>query len=130
MGFGVFAGVALEPELVELDLVRLAEGKQGPRGEAAVGADQLLGIVAAQHRGGDGGIRKIQFLETMTASILSNSRKTGSFGLAGGLASLPGENRVERADGKVEKLTHIASVEMNPGDVFIIETPGGGGFGK
>lgn len=81
------------------------------------------------HRGGDGGIRKIQFLESMTASILSNSRKTGSFGLEGGLAGLPGENRVERADGKVEKLTHIASVEMNPGDVFIIETPGGGGFG-
>lgn len=83
-----------------------------------------------KHNGGDGGIRKIQFLEPMTASILSNSRKTGSFGLAGGASGLPGENRVERANGKVEMLSHLASVEMNPGDVFIIETPGGGGFGS
>lgn len=83
-----------------------------------------------KHNGGDGGIRKIQFLEPMTASILSNSRQTGSFGLAGGASGLPGENRVERANGKIEKLSHLASVEMNPGDIFIIETPGGGGFGS
>jgi 5-oxoprolinase (ATP-hydrolysing) len=65
----------------------------------------------------------------MTASILSNGRHSGAFGLAGGSAGMPGINRVERADGTVEVLDHIASVVMHPGDVFVIETPGGGGFG-
>ena len=65
----------------------------------------------------------------MTASILSNGRMHGAFGLAGGQPGQPGANRVERADGRVEKLGHIGSVEMAPGDVFVIETPGGGGCG-
>jgi 5-oxoprolinase (ATP-hydrolysing) len=65
----------------------------------------------------------------MTASILSNGRRAGAFGAAGGGAGRPGINRVERADGRVEPLDHIASVEMAPGDVFVIETPGGGGCG-
>ena len=79
--------------------------------------------------GGDGGVRRVRFLEPMTASILSNGRATGAFGMAGGSAGLPGVNRVERADGRVEALGHIGSVEMAPGDVFVIETPGGGGYG-
>jgi len=82
-----------------------------------------------RHRGGDGGIRRVRFLETMTASILSNGRHTGAFGMAGGEAGQVGINRVERADGRVDKLDHIGSVEMQPGDVFVIETPGGGGYG-
>ena len=81
-------------------------------------------------RGGDGGVRRVRFLEPMTASILSNGRHAGAFGVAGGSAGLPGINRVERADGSVEALDHIASVEMAAGDVFVIETPGGGGCGK
>ncbi|MDQ1532675.1 MAG: hypothetical protein QOF28_436, partial [Actinomycetota bacterium] len=84
---------------------------------------------AGRHRGGDGGVRRVRFLENMTASILSNGRHSGAFGLAGGSAGMPGINRVERADGTVEVLDHIASVVMHPGDVFVIETPGGGGFG-
>ncbi|HSB24356.1 MAG TPA: hydantoinase B/oxoprolinase family protein, partial [Burkholderiaceae bacterium] len=84
---------------------------------------------AGRHRGGDGGVRRVRFLEAMTASILSNGRRIPAFGLAGGAAGAPGINRVERADGRVEMLQHIGSAQMAPGDVFVIETPGGGGFG-
>jgi len=80
--------------------------------------------------GGDGGVRRVRFLEPMTASILSNGRHAGAFGVAGGSPGKPGVNRVERADGSVEPLDHIATVEMATGDVFVIETPGGGGCGN
>ena len=82
-----------------------------------------------RHHGGDGTIRRLRFLEAMTASILSNSRKRPPFGLEGGEPGSPGRNRVERADGRVEEFGATARTEMNPGDVFVIETPGGGGFG-
>jgi len=85
---------------------------------------------AGRWRGGAGGVRRVRFLEPMTASILSNGRRQGAFGMAGGSPGAPGRNRVERADGRVEELDHIGSVEMHPGDVFIIETPGGGGYGE
>jgi len=85
---------------------------------------------AGEFRGGDGGVRRVRFLEPMTASILSNGRHHGAFGMAGGEAGAPGVNRVERADGSALMLDHIASVEMNEGDVFVIETPGGGGYGR
>ena len=80
-------------------------------------------------RGGDGGIRRMRFLEPMTASILSNGRCHGAFGMAGGEPGAPGENWVERTDGRVERLGHIGQVEMQPGDVMVICTPGGGGYG-
>jgi len=79
--------------------------------------------------GGSGGTRRVRFLEPMTASILSNNRAIAPFGLAGGEPGQAGHNFVERADGRIEQLTHIGSVEVGPGDVFVIETPGGGGFG-
>jgi 5-oxoprolinase (ATP-hydrolysing) len=79
-------------------------------------------------RGGDGAVRRIRFLEPMTASILSNGRTTGAFGMAGGGAGATGENHVERASGSVEKLAHIGEVEMQAGDVMVISTPGGGGY--
>ncbi|CAN5668753.1 hydantoinase B/oxoprolinase family protein [soil metagenome] len=85
---------------------------------------------AGLHKGGDGGVRRVRFLEAMTASILSNGRHHGAFGMAGGEAGKPGINRVERTDGSVVALDHIGSVEMAPGDVFVIETPGGGGYGS
>jgi 5-oxoprolinase (ATP-hydrolysing) len=65
----------------------------------------------------------------MTASILSNGRNHPAFGLAGGQPGALGDNRVERADGRVEHMAHIGSAEMHVGDVFVIETPGGGGYG-
>ncbi|MGD9834833.1 MAG: hydantoinase B/oxoprolinase family protein [Piscinibacter sp.] len=84
---------------------------------------------AGQWSGGNGGTRRVRFLEPMTASILSNGRRHGAFGMAGGQPGQPGANRVERVDGRVEVLGHIGSVEMAAGDVFVIETPGGGGYG-
>jgi 5-oxoprolinase (ATP-hydrolysing) len=80
-------------------------------------------------RGGNGGIRRVRFLEPMTAAILSNNRIHPPFGMAGGGAGALGRNRVERGDGGVEQLAHIGKVEMAAGDVFVIETPGGGGYG-
>ncbi|BEP49477.1 hydantoinase B/oxoprolinase family protein [Variovorax paradoxus] len=85
---------------------------------------------AGRWRGGDGGVRRVRFLAPMTASILSNGRLYGAFGGAGGEAGAVGVNRVERVDGTVETLDHIGQVQMAPGDVFVIETPGGGGWGE
>jgi 5-oxoprolinase (ATP-hydrolysing) len=84
---------------------------------------------AGRWRGGNGGVRRVRFLEDMTASILSNGRKVPSFGMAGGQPGQVGINRVLRSDGRVESLAHIGSAEMTPGDVFEVHTPGGGGFG-
>ncbi|HZY17963.1 MAG TPA: hydantoinase B/oxoprolinase family protein [Ramlibacter sp.] len=84
---------------------------------------------AGRWTGGNGGIRRVRFLEPMTASILSNGRRHGAFGMAGGEPGQVGINRVVRADGSTEDLDHIGSAQMQPGDVFEIHTPGGGGFG-
>jgi 5-oxoprolinase (ATP-hydrolysing) len=85
---------------------------------------------AGQWAGGNGGVRRVRFLEPMTASILSNGREHPAFGMLGGQPGAPGRNRVERADGHVEELPHIGQAEMQAGDVFVIETPGGGGYGE
>jgi 5-oxoprolinase (ATP-hydrolysing) len=85
---------------------------------------------AGRWKGGDGGVRRVQFLEPMTASILSNGRVHPAFGMAGGAPGEVGINRVVRADGSKEALRHIAQVEMQAGDIFEIHTPGGGGFGQ
>ncbi|MBC7499847.1 MAG: hydantoinase B/oxoprolinase family protein [Herminiimonas sp.] len=79
--------------------------------------------------GGSGGIRKVRFLQDMTASILSNNRIVPPFGAAGGGPGQCGRNYVIRADGHEEALSFVASTAMHPGDVFVIETPGGGGYG-
>ena len=73
--------------------------------------------------GGDGGTRRIRFLQEMRASILSNGRSIAAFGMAGGSPGSLGRSIVQRADGRVEILSHIASVTMQPGDVFAIDTP-------
>ena len=80
-------------------------------------------------RGGNGVIRRVRFLEAMTAGILSGRRVIYPCGLKGGEAGKVGRNYVERLDGKVEYLGSAATVEMQGGDVFIVETPGGGGYG-
>ena len=85
---------------------------------------------AGRWRGGDGGVRRIRFLEAMTASILSNGRVYGAFGMAGGQPGQVGINRVLRSDGRVEILSHIGQAEMKAGDIFEIHTPGGGGYGE
>ncbi len=82
-----------------------------------------------KHRGGNGAIRRIRFREAMTAAILSGHRTVPPFGLAGGESGATGCNSVVRQDGTIESLTSKAEVAMRPGDVFVIKTPGGGGFG-
>ena len=84
---------------------------------------------AGRWHGGEGGARRIRFLAPMTASILSNGRVRPAFGLRGGAPGAPGVNRVLRADGSEMLLGPTASVQMQPGDVFEILTPGGGGYG-
>ena len=85
---------------------------------------------AGRWKGGDGGVRRIRFLEPMMAGILSNGRTHPAFGVAGGEAGQPGLNRVLRASGEVDVLGHIGQTGMSAGDVFEICTPGGGGFGR
>lgn len=85
---------------------------------------------AGRWAGGNGGVRRVRFLEAMTASILSNGRLNPAFGMAGGQPGHPGANRVVRATGAVEELGHIGAALMEPGDVFEIVTPGGGGYGQ
>jgi 5-oxoprolinase (ATP-hydrolysing) len=82
-----------------------------------------------KHHGGNGVIRRLRFLEPMTAGILSNHRRISPFGLNGGENGALGNNYVERSDGTIEQLSSTDTVQMNPGDVFAIETPGGGGYG-
>jgi 5-oxoprolinase (ATP-hydrolysing) len=84
---------------------------------------------AGTWRGGDGGVRTVRFLEPMTAAILSNNRIHPPFGMAGGKPGALGRNTVQRANGRVEQLEHIGKTAMQAGDVFVIETPGGGGYG-
>ncbi|MBW3670310.1 MAG: hydantoinase B/oxoprolinase family protein, partial [Acidobacteria bacterium] len=80
-------------------------------------------------KGGEGVIRKIRFLDRMQAAILSGSRRVPPFGLEGGGAAEVGRNHVVRSDGSIEALGATARVDLEPGDTFVIETPGGGGFG-
>ncbi|MDF2765814.1 MAG: 5-oxoprolinase [Rhodospirillales bacterium] len=82
-----------------------------------------------RHRGGDGVVRRIRFREPMTAAILANRRRVPPFGLMGGEAGAPGRTYIERKDGRIEELAATGKAEMAPGDVFVIETPGGGGYG-
>ncbi|SEM66575.1 5-oxoprolinase (ATP-hydrolysing) [Loktanella fryxellensis] len=80
-------------------------------------------------RGGDGVTRRLRFLEPMTATVLSSHRITRPAGMAGGGDGQPGVNLVERGDGTVETLQGNDAALMQPGDVFVMHTPGGGGFG-
>ncbi|HZQ63493.1 MAG TPA: hydantoinase B/oxoprolinase family protein, partial [Casimicrobiaceae bacterium] len=84
---------------------------------------------AGRHRGGDGAERRVRFLEPLTAVMLANHRRIAPFGVAGGEPGALGRNWVERADGSAEEFGATCAVEMNAGDVFVIQTPGGGGYG-
>ncbi|MFG2556402.1 hydantoinase B/oxoprolinase family protein [Streptomyces sp. NPDC048581] len=84
---------------------------------------------AGQWSGGDGAVRRIRFHEPMTVSTLSQHRRVPPYGMAGGEPGALGANRVERADGTVTALAGSDSADVEPGDVLVIETPGGGGYG-
>jgi 5-oxoprolinase (ATP-hydrolysing) len=108
-----------DPEVLEFRFPVRLESYEIRRGSGGTG----------HWHGGDGGVRRVRFLERMTASILSNGRQVPAFGMAGGQPGALGINRIERRDGSVEMLAHIGSAAMEPGDVFVIEAPGGGGYG-
>jgi len=84
---------------------------------------------AGEWRGGDGAERRLRFLAPMTAVIVASRRNVAPFGLAGGADGAPGRQWVERADGRSETLGGTDRAELGAGDAFVIETPGGGGFG-
>ena len=82
------------------------------------------------NRGGDGIVRKLRFLDAMTVTTLTSHRDTRPFGVDGGEDGAAGENSVERAAGGVDHLAGNDHTEVVPGDVFVMKTPGGGGWGK
>jgi 5-oxoprolinase (ATP-hydrolysing) len=84
---------------------------------------------AGKWRGGDGAVRRIRFMEPMTAVIVASRRDIPPFGLEGGVDGAAGRQWVERADGNREVLSGTDIAELKRGDVFAIETPGGGGYG-
>ncbi len=82
------------------------------------------------HSGGDGVERRIRFLQPMSAVLLANHRRIAPFGLHGGAPASTGENWIERADGSIETFGATHEANMQPDDVFVIRTPGGGGYGE
>ncbi len=108
-----------DPEVLEWRFPVLLESFEIRRGSGGAG----------RHRGGHGAVRRVQFLEPMSAAILSNHRRVPPHGMAGGEPGALGINYVLRADGTRVALAPTDRCEMAAGDVFVIETPGGGGYG-
>ncbi len=84
---------------------------------------------AGLHRGGDGLLRRLRFLEPMTAMLVSSRRTVAPFGLAGGADGAPGRQWVDRGDGRREALDGVCQTRLEAGDTIAILTPGGGGYG-
>jgi len=85
---------------------------------------------AGRHRGGDGVVRRVRFGEAMELNVISGRRRVPPYGMAGGEPGACGRNLVIRADGTVEDLAGSDRAHLEPGDVFEIHTPGGGGYGR
>ncbi|CAN0398227.1 unnamed protein product, partial [Discosporangium mesarthrocarpum] len=109
-----------DPEVLELRFPVLLEDFRIRTGSGGRG----------RHRGGDGTVRRIRFLTAMEVAILANRRIVPPYGLAGGDNGAPGANWIARADGRTDRMTASDKRHVEAGDVFVIETPGGGGFGK
>jgi 5-oxoprolinase (ATP-hydrolysing) len=109
-----------DPEVLEWRYPVVLESHRINRGSGGAG----------RHRGGDGTIRRVRFLQPMAAALLSNHRKVAPFGLDGGEPGALGRQWVERAGGRREELPGCARTEVAAGDVFAIQTPAGGGFGR
>jgi 5-oxoprolinase (ATP-hydrolysing) len=109
-----------DPEVLELRFPVQLESYEIRQGSGGAG----------RWHGGDGGVRKVRFLQPMTAAILSNNRLHAPFGLEGGGSGALGVNYVQRADGTRVDLGPQDSIELRAGDMFVVETPGGGGYGQ
>jgi 5-oxoprolinase (ATP-hydrolysing) len=108
-----------DPEVLEWRFPVLIEEFRIRRGSGGEG----------RWRGGDGAVRRLRFLAPMTVAILSSRRAIAPFGMAGGAPGARGRNWVERGDGSIVPMTGTDRCEVARGDVFVIETPGGGGYG-
>jgi len=108
-----------DPEVLEWRFPVLLESFEIRRGSGGTG----------RSRGGDGAVRRVRFLEAMTAAILSSHRRVPPYGMCGGAPGKVGKNYVVRTSGAIDELGGCDETKMNSGDVFVIETPGGGGFG-
>jgi 5-oxoprolinase (ATP-hydrolysing) len=84
---------------------------------------------AGRWPGGNGGVRRLRFNQPMTVTTLTGHRRVPAFGLAGGQPGALGRHWIEHPDGTVTPMRGCDSVQVAPGDVFVIETPGGGGYG-
>ena len=109
-----------DPEVLEWRYPVLLESHRINRGSGGKG----------KHQGGDGTIRRVRFLEPMQAALVSNHRKVPPFGLRGGNAGTLGDQWVERADGSREPLEGRCRTELGAGDLFAVQTPSGGGYGR
>jgi 5-oxoprolinase (ATP-hydrolysing) len=109
-----------DPEVLEWRFPVLLESFEIRRGSGGRG----------KWNGGDGAIRRIRFLEQMTAAILSGHRRVPPYGTHGGNPGRLGRNWVLRADGSIAELAGADKAELAAGDVLVIETPGGGGYGQ
>ena len=83
-----------------------------------------------RHHGGDGSIRRLKFLTPMTVTVICGHRRVPPFAVDGGEPGKVGREWVERANGSVDAVGGIDAVDVQAGDVFVMETPGGGGYGK
>jgi 5-oxoprolinase (ATP-hydrolysing) len=108
-----------DPEVLEWRYPVRIDGHQIRKGSGGGG----------KWHGGNGATRRVRFLETMTAAILAGHRRIPPYGMAGGEPGEVGRNWVERGDGTRTELSFADETQMQPGDVFVIETPGGGGYG-
>jgi 5-oxoprolinase (ATP-hydrolysing) len=108
-----------DPEVLEWRFPVLLESFEIRRGSGGAG----------RWHGGDGAVRRVRFLEPMTAAILSGHRRVAPHGMAGGRPGATGRNWVRRASGETVELGACDQIDMRPGDSFVIETPGGGGYG-
>ena len=113
-----------DPEVFELRYPVRLEEFSIRRGSGGAGSGK-----AGAARGGDGSVRRIRFQEPMTLVVVASRREVAPFGLAGGGDGAPGRQWVERADGTMTVMGGRDRVELGAGDVFVIETPGGGGYG-
>jgi 5-oxoprolinase (ATP-hydrolysing) len=109
-----------DPEVLEFRYPVRLESHRVNRGSGGAG----------RHKGGDGTIRRVRFLEAMDAALLASHRKVAPFGLDGGEPGITGEQWVERADGRREQLQGRDKTKVDAGDVFVVQTPAGGGFGR
>ncbi|MBU1663894.1 MAG: hydantoinase B/oxoprolinase family protein, partial [Gammaproteobacteria bacterium] len=108
-----------DPEVMELNYPVRVERFAIRRGSGGAG----------HFPGGAGVERRIRFLSPMRANLLALRRQVGGFGLAGGEAGATGRQWIEHSGGSREEIAGIGKFELQPGDVFVLETPGGGGYG-